>query len=179
VKPVNLSFAGFPVFGREPPRKKQPYGQANKKVEDRMKAQILYETKSKYNEKIAEALSAALDIPMADAADKPVLEDVDTLFIVGVGDWFDDYSSPFMLSYLKNQKSRFVRRAALITTCHTYDGRQNFVRKLLTEKDVEVIGERVCLCRRFLSQMGHPNKNDRERVLDFMRGILGLPRYEK
>ena len=146
-----------------------------------MKIQILYETKSTYNQKIAEQAAQALrmDIPVADVADKPVLEGVDLLFIVGVGDWFDDNSNPQMLSYIKNQKTGFVKRAALITSCHTYDGKQNFVRKLLTEKDVPVIGERVCLCRRFVSQIGHPNKGDIERIVEYMRGILGLPKYEK
>ena len=143
-----------------------------------MKLQIIYETKSTYNQKIAEAAASAFDIPVADVDDKPVLENVDILFIVGVGDWFDDNSNPQLLSYIKNQKTGFVKRVALITTCHTYDASQNFVRKLLTEKNVEIVGERVCLCRRFASQIGHPNKKDIERILDFMKGILGVSKYE-
>lgn len=141
-----------------------------------MKLQIIYETKSKHNQKIAEAAAEALNIPAADVDDKPDIGGTDLLFIVGVGDWFDDYSNPQMLSYIKNQKTGFVKRAALITTCHTYDASQNFVRKLLTEKNVEIIGERVCLCSHFMSQLGHPNKKDIERVLDFMKGILGEPK---
>lgn len=142
-----------------------------------MKAQIIYETKSKHNQKIAEAVAKALDIPAADVSDKPDISGVDILFIVGVGDWFDDYSNPVLLSYIKNQKTGFVKRAALITSCHTYDASQNFVRKLLTEKNVEFMGERVCLCSRFVSQLGHPNKTDIERILDFMKGILGISKY--
>ena len=142
-----------------------------------MNVQIIYETKSRHNQKIAEAVSAAMDIPAADVSDKPDISGTDILFIVGVGDWFDDYSNPEMLSYIKNQKTGFVKRAALITSCHTYDAGQNFVRKLLTEKNVEIVGERVCLCSRFVSQLGHPNKNDIERIVDFMKGILGISKH--
>ncbi len=143
-----------------------------------MERQIIYETKSKHNQKIAEAVAEALDIPVADVADKPDISGTDVLFIVGVGDWFGDYSNPEMLSFIKNQKTGFAKKAALITTCHTYDASQNFVRKLLMEKNVEIIGERVCLCSRFVSQLGHPNKKDIERVLDFMKGILGAQKQE-
>lgn len=141
-----------------------------------MKLQIIYETKSKHNKKIAEALGSALDIPAADVADSPVIENIDILFIVG--GWYDDNSNPQLLAFLKDLKNGAAKRAALITSCHTYDARQTFVRKLLEEKNIDIIGEKVCLSSLLFVQMGHPNKKDLEETVNFVKGILGISKYD-
>ncbi len=141
-----------------------------------MNVQIIYETKSKYTKKIAEGVAEKLGLTALDVADNPVLENVDFLFIVG--GWYDGNSNPALLSYVKEIKAGSVKRAALITAAHNYDLEQTFVKKLLLEKNIEFIGERVCPTRLLFLQVGHPNNSDINRMVSFVKEILGMPKYD-
>ncbi len=139
------------------------------------KVQIIYESKNKHNKKVAEGIAKKMNFPVADVKEGLVLENVDFLFIVG--GWYDDSSNPELLSYIKNIKSGAVKHAALITVAHNYDMYQTFVAKLLREKNIDLVGERICPGRFLFFQIGHPNNGDINYMVEFIKEILGMPKY--
>lgn len=141
-----------------------------------MRSYIVYETKNKKNEKVAKAAGAALDIPVADIAEKPALEGIDFLFIVS--GWYDGNSSGDMLCFLKELKTGAVKHAGIITLAHNYDLNQPQIQTMLTQKGIAFVGERVCMSQFLFLAIGHPNKADINSVVAFIKETLGMPKYE-
>lgn len=141
-----------------------------------MNLHIIYETKGKHNEKVAKTIGNALNIPVSNVADQPVLTNIDILFVVG--GWYDGSSNGELLNYIKYLKSNAVKRAALITPTHHYDNRQTEVHTMLTQKGIDVIGERVCISSFLFIQLGHPNKGDLTNAINFVKSILGISIYD-
>lgn len=137
-----------------------------------MNVHIIYEAKGKHNEKVAQAIGKALNIPVSNIADQPQLTDIDILFVVG--GWYDGSSNGQLLNYIKFLKTNAVKRAALITPTYHYDNRQTQVRTMLNQKGIDVIGERVCISSFLFLQLGHPNKGDLNNTIRFVKSILGI-----
>ncbi len=141
-----------------------------------MNSFIIYETKNKNNKKVAEAVGSALDIPVADIADKPVLENIDFLFVVS--GWYDGNSSGELICFLKEQKVGAIKHAATITLCHNYDLRQPQLKRVYDEKNIAYIGERICMNQFLFFGVGHPNKSDIQNIVDFLKETLGISKYD-
>lgn len=144
-------------------------------MEGNTKVHILYADRSKHSEKVARAIGDELKIPVHNIDEKPDLTEVDLVFFVA--GFFDGNSDPELLQYIKGQKDKFIKKASLITIYGNTDAEQVQVKQLLKQKNVEIVGEIVCLCQMLFLNLFHPNKSDIERCLQFVRTTLGLPKY--
>lgn len=141
-----------------------------------MKAQIIYATKAGYAKKTALALSKMLNIPAAHVSESHDLSDVDCLCLVS--ELRGGECLPDILTYTKNLKDKAVPMAAIITCAGQADCSQQLLHNLLKQKNIEINGESVCLCRELFMNIGHPNKSDFERCAKYLKGILGIPLYD-
>ncbi|HPU00360.1 MAG: hypothetical protein GX890_02755 [Firmicutes bacterium] len=138
------------------------------------KIRIIYATKTGHSKKIAEAMGKALYVKAENVSTRPVLEDVDLLFIVG--GIYGGESLPLLLNFVKALDRGKVKRAVLVTSCATKKHRQDSVRKLLQQKGIEVLDEIICPGSFLFIRFGHPNKRDIEEAVNFALRIAGKER---
>ena len=138
------------------------------------KIRIIYATKTGHSKKIAEAMGKALYVKAENVSTRPVLEDVDLLFIVG--GIYGGESLPLLLNFVKALDRGKVKRAVLVTSCATKKHRQDSVRKLLQQKGIEVLDELICPGSFLFIRFGHPNKRDIEEAVNFALRIAGKER---
>lgn len=138
------------------------------------KIRIIYATKTGHSKKIAEAMGKALYVKAENVSTRPVLEDVDLLFIVG--GIYGGESLPLLLNFVKALDRGKVKRAVLVTSCATKKHRQDSVRKLLQQKGIEVLDEIICPGSFLFLRFGHPNKRDIEEAVNFALRIAGKER---
>lgn len=134
-----------------------------------MKIGIVYATRTKHSKKLAEAIGSALNTRAENVAENPVLKDIDLLFVVG--GIYGGESMPELLAYAKSLDSKEVRKAVLVTSCASKKQKQDSVRKLLTEKGIDVLDEMVCQGSFLFMGRGHPNKSDIEQAVNFAVGL--------
>ena len=138
------------------------------------KIRMIYATKTGHSKKIAEAMGKALYVKAEHVSTRPVLEDVDLLFIVG--GIYGGESLPLLLNFVKALDRGKVKRAVLVTSCATKKHRQDSVRKLLQQKGIEVLDEIICPGSFLFIRFGHPNKRDIEEAVNFALRIAGKER---
>lgn len=126
---------------------------------------IVYATKTRHSQKIAQAIGNALNIQADNVPDNPVLGEVDLLFIVG--GIYGGESLAELLAFVKSLDREKVARVAMVTSCATKKQGQDAIRKLLKEKDIPVVDELICQGSFLFMKMGHPNKNDIREAVDF------------
>lgn len=131
---------------------------------------VIYCTKTGHSRKIARAIAEELEVQAEDIKTGPVLKDVDLLFIVG--GIYGGKSDPAMLGYLKNIDGSMVKKAALITSCVSKKHKQDMVRELLVNKQIEVVADEF-LCRgSFLFiGLGHPDESDLNQAVAYAAKI--------
>ena len=117
-----------------------------------------------------------LQFPIAHVSEKPDLSNTDMLCLIG--EIRDGDCLPELLSYVKNLRAKEVKMAAIITCAANTDDSQIMLRKLLEQKNILVNGENICLSRSLFLNIGHPNKSDFVRSANYIKGILGLPKYD-
>lgn len=132
---------------------------------------IVYATKTRHSKKIAEAIGKALNIQAVNVLARPVLGDVDLLFIVG--GIYGGGSLPKLLEYVKGLDTRKIKRVALVTSCASKKQGQDSIRKLLQEKGIEVLDEIICQGSFLFMGFGHPNQTDIQEAVDFAIRLSG------
>lgn len=140
-----------------------------------MNAQIVYASKAGHAKKTALALGNMLDIPVSHVSEAPSLKDVDVLCIVS--EIRDGNCLPDVLTYAKKLKNKEVPMAAIISCTGHPGNSQVLLKSLLEQKNIDINGENICLCRELFLNLGHPNKSDFERSAKYLKGILGIPLY--
>ena len=137
-----------------------------------MNIAVLYATKTKHSKKIAEAIGSFLNVDAKNIAEKPALNDVDLLFIVG--GIYGGVSMPELLEYIKKLETPLPKSAALITSCASGRQKQIAIRSILEEKGIRVIDEFVCRGSILFVSAFHPNANDLKGSTDFVQKIVSL-----
>lgn len=138
------------------------------------KPSIVYATKTGHSKKIAEAIGKALNIQAVNVLARPVLGDMDLLFIVG--GIYGGESLPELLEFVKSLDVNRIKRAALVTSCASKKQGQDSIRKLLQGKGIEVLGEMICQGSFLFIGFGHPNKKDIQEAVDFAIRLSGQVR---
>ncbi len=128
------------------------------------KQAVLYATMTGHSRKIAKAVGKALDVRVLDIRTRPLLADVDLLFIVG--GVYGGKSLPALLEYVKGLDKECVKKAVLVTSS-AREQKQDDLRRLLHEKDIEVLDEFACPGSFLFLRFGHPNKRDIEQAVAF------------
>ncbi len=131
---------------------------------------IIYATKTRHSQKIAEAIGDALGVQADNFTSGPVLKDVDLLFIVG--GIYGGASLPAFLQYVHTLDKAMVKKAVLVTSCASKKQGQDGIRKILLEKGIPVTNEFICQGSFLFMGMGHPNKKDIQAALNFSQTVL-------
>jgi flavodoxin len=135
-----------------------------------IKTGVVYATKTKHSKKLAEAIGAALKTKAENIATNPVLQGIDLLFVVG--GIYGGESLPEMLDYMKGLDGSEIKNAALVTSCASMKNRQDSVRRILMEKEINVLDEHLCPGSFLFFRFGHPNKKDVQQAVDFAVELL-------
>ena len=131
---------------------------------------IIYATKTKHSQKIAEAMGKALHIKAENIANHPILNEIDLLFIVG--GIYGGESMPELLEFVRKIDNSQVKRVALVTSCASKKQGQKSVRKLLLERNIDVVDEMICQGGFLFVGLGHPNRADIEEVIGYASRII-------
>jgi flavodoxin len=133
-----------------------------------MKTAIIFASKTGHSKKIADAIAKEIATPALDAAQKPIIEDIDLLFIIG--GIYGGQSTPELLEYVHNLESSKIKNAVLITSCVSKSAKQEEVRRILKEKNINVMEEEfICQGNFLFIGLKHPNKNDIENAVSFCK----------
>ena len=135
-----------------------------------MNVKLVYCTRTNHSKKIADSIAAAVQIPAENVADKPALENVDLLFLVG-GIYSGD-SLPGMIAFVESLDQNKVRRVALVTSCVSYKMPQKAVRNLLLNKGIVVVDEFMCKGSFLIFGLRHPNQTDFDNAAQYAKGIM-------
>lgn len=130
---------------------------------------VVYATKTKHSKKIAEAIGSALKAEVSNVTDRPRVEEVELLFIVG-GVYGGD-SLPVLLDFVRNLDGDKVQHAALVTSCASKKHRQEKVRQILAGKGIDIVDEFLCQGSFLLYKWGRPNKRDVQGAVEFAKGL--------
>ena len=133
------------------------------------KLSIVYATRTRHSQALAEAIGAALGVRPQNAADNPASRDIDTLFLVG--GVYGGQSLPEMMAYVRGLRRDQVRRAVLVTSSASGTMRQLAVRQALAAQGIPVAREIILYGSLFLLRLGHPNRTDRAHAVDFAREL--------
>lgn len=133
-----------------------------------MKTVVVYNSKTGHSRKIARAVADALGIEAIDSKSDPMVENVDTLFIVG--GIYGGKSNPALVDFASRLDSSTVRKVALITSCASRKFFQTEVRSTLVTRGIDVVTEEVVCWGGFLfSGWGHPNQEDFQSAIEFAK----------
>ncbi len=130
----------------------------------------MYATRTKHSKKLAEAVAHALNTKAENIVDQPKIKDTGLLFIVG--GIYGGESLPELVSFVKDLDGHKVKAAALITSCASGKQKQKSIRSILAEKDIPVLGEVIVPGAILIARMGHPNRNDLEKAVEFAKGLI-------
>jgi flavodoxin len=136
-----------------------------------MKTALVYFSRTGHSKRIAKAIAEALQITPLDVKSKPVLDEVDLLFIVG--GIYGGASSPELKAYAEGLSKSSVKKAALITSCLNRIHRQSMIREILTRKGIDVApDEFVCRGSFLFFGLGHPSKEEIGAAISFARKAI-------
>ena len=136
-----------------------------------MKTAVIYYSRTGNSKKIAESVAAALQTKATDIKLKPVINEVDVLFIVG--GIYGGASSPDLKAFVEDIKKNHVNKVALITSCLSKKQRQNMIRDILIRNKIEVVPEEfICRGNLLFIGFGHPNKDDINAAICFAQKVI-------
>lgn len=136
-----------------------------------MTTKIVYRTKTGHSRKIALATAEALGIEAIDLKKTPDIGTVDLLIIVG--GIYGGMSNPDLVAFAKSVDPERVKKAALVTSCASRKFFQKDVRAELVARGVDVVTEEAVCWGSFLFHgWGHPNKDDFETAIAFVKNLL-------
>lgn len=133
------------------------------------KSRVVYATKTKHSEKLAQAIGNALNIPAENVTDNPLLGEADMLFLVG--GIYGGKSLPELIAFVKSLDREKIKSVVLITSCVSKKQGQDTVRKILLDKGITVADEFICQGSFLFLKMGHPNKKEIQEVVAFAVGL--------
>ncbi len=137
---------------------------------------IIYATKTRHSQKLAQAMGNALNIQAENVSDNPVQGETELLFLVG--GIYGGESLPELLEFVKNLDREKIKSVVLVTSCASKKQGQDTVRKILEDKSIPVTDELICQGSFLLYKIGCPNKNDIQEAVNFAvrvsEGVRGV-----
>lgn len=135
-----------------------------------MNIKIVYATKTKHSKKIAERIGEKLKIQPIGLEKQPIMENVDLLFIAG--GIYAGKCHPDILEFASRLEKGKIKKVALITSCLSNTTKQDKVRELLEQKDIEIIDEFVCKGNFLFLGYGHPNEEEINAIAEFAKKLV-------
>ncbi len=138
-----------------------------------MKSAVIYATKTGHSKKLAQAIAKELKVTEQNITTNQKLEHIDLLVIVG--GIYGSQSLPELTGYLKGLDNNMVKKVALVTSCVSKKAKQEEVRKILNEKNIEVIDDEfVCQGSLLFFGLMHPNKLDLENAVSYAKRLVDV-----
>jgi len=134
------------------------------------KTGIVYATRTKHSQKLAEAIGSALNSKPENIDSAPRFSDLDVLFIVG--GIYGGESMPELVEYVRSLDSSVAKSVALVTNCASGRQKQRTVRSILEGNGIAVIDEFVCKGAILFVALRHPDKKDLANAVDFAKGVI-------
>jgi flavodoxin len=135
------------------------------------KTAVIYATKTKHSQKLAEEIGSALQLKAQNITEKPNLTDTELLFIVsGI---YGGASMPDLLEFTKKMEVPALKLVVLVTSCASGKQRPEALREILKEKGIEAIDEFVCKGAFLFVSVSHPNSKDLKDATDFALEVAG------
>jgi flavodoxin len=134
------------------------------------KTAVIYATKTKHSQKLAEAIGSSLNVKAKNITENPNLHDIDLLFIVG--GIYGGISLPELMVFIEEKDTPSLKNAVLVTSCASGKQRQIAVRNILEKKGIKVIDEFVCKGAILFVSINHPNSKDLKEATDFALKIV-------
>ena len=135
------------------------------------KTGIVYATRTKHSEKLANAIGSALDIKPENIDSRPRFAGLDLLFIVG--GIYGGESNEELVEYVKSIDPAATKAVALVTNCASGRQKQLSVRRILEGNGVQVVDEFVCKGAILFVALRHPDKKDLANAVDFAKTVIG------
>lgn len=136
-----------------------------------MNIEVIYRSFTGHSKKIAGVIAKELEITAKNIKTKPVLSDVDLLFIVG--GIYSGKSLPDTAEYIKTLTPAAVKKAVLITSSASDKKGQDEIREILVSGGIEVAAEEYRCHGNFLFiKMCHPNKKEIAGAVEFAKSFL-------
>jgi len=136
-----------------------------------MKTMIIYATKTGHSKKIASAIGEQLGISPQNISEKPIIENIDILFIGG--GIYAGKSSPELIQFIETISKDNVKNVALFSTCTSGQTKLNDAKEMLIAKGITVIEDSfVCKGQFLLFSRKHPNDVDVQNAKNFATEIV-------
>ena len=132
---------------------------------------IVYATRTKHSQKLAEAIGSALNSKPENIDSAPHFSNLDMLFIVG--GIYGGESMPELVAYVRSLDPSVAKSVALVTNCASGRQRQGTVRSILEGNGIEVVDEFVCKGAIFFVALRHPDKKDLINAIEFAKSVIG------
>ena len=129
------------------------------------KLSVVYATKTNHSKKLGTAIAKALNIKAYNLKENPILEEVDLLFIVG--GIYGGAALPELLKFAQDLDEERIKKVALITSSASQKHGQKEIRKILEEKNIQVVDELLSQGSFLIMKIGHPNSQDVKEAVDF------------
>lgn len=131
---------------------------------------IVYATKTKHSQKLAEAIGNAIHIKAENAADISVPRPADLLFIAG--GIYGGKSLPELLAFAEKLDAATVKKVVLVTSSVSSTLRsQSDIRRILEKKGIIIQEEITCTGNFLFVKLGHPNDADVKAVAERAKQI--------
>lgn len=149
-----------------------------------MNIKVVCSKKMKRSTIVAQGVADALKVDCLDMEELVNITDTDLLFIVGGGESSSENKSGIE-GFVKKIGHNKVKNAAIITLDSNWDntsvasvnnigGGQVLLKKILAEKEIPVLGEHMCECQFKIFLIGHPNKKDVTKSVEWAQNIIKI-----
>lgn len=145
---------------------------------------VVCSKKMKYSSKVAESISHSINAKFIDMVQLDNISKTDVLIIVGGGPSSGENNSGIE-GYVNRLSGDKVKHVGIITldsnwrntsvsNLYNIVGGQERLKKILQQKEIDFLGEHMCQCRFFLFCIGHPNKKDINKSIEWVKDTVKL-----
>ncbi len=126
---------------------------------------VVYATKTKHSQKLAEAIGLALHVRAENVTANPAPFPSDLLFLVG--GIYAGKSNPALIDYVMKLSADQVKKAVVVTSSVSTTNRgQADIHAVLKGKGIEVLDEITCPGSFLFLKMGHPDTTEIQNVAE-------------
>lgn len=135
------------------------------------KTAIIYATKTGHSQKLAQAIEEAVGAKAENVSEGALPPTAELLFIVG--GIYAGKSLPELVAWVESIGAGSVGKAVLVTSSASVSKRSQLdIRRILTQKGIEVLEEITCPGNFLFIRLGHPNAADVKGVAERVRQIM-------
>ena len=147
-----------------------------------MEMKIVCPSNMKRCSRVANALAEEFQVDCIDIQELPNLLETDLLIIVGGGPSSGEDKSG-MEGYIKKLDGRKVKYVGLVTLDSNWRNTsvaevqnikagQGLIKRILKEKDVQILAEHMCETQFYFFCIGHPNRKDINKTIEWLNGLM-------